>query len=139
MLSFMIASVSRSPSTYGATRTRSVRAAGVPIRGRRVFSLIREIFGRRDVQVSGRPDGAPRKLDTCERRESAALGGLARQRSLAGRAASCSVDGGAVAVDEIANNSLIEALLAPDVSLGGTKAISIGVGFSATKATFTVP
>lgn len=35
----------------------------MPTCDRLFFSQIREIFGRRDVHVSGRPDEAPRKLD----------------------------------------------------------------------------
>ncbi len=43
-----------------------------------------------------------------------------------------------VSVDEIKNNSLIVSLLAPDVTVDGKMALSLGVKATATKATFTV-
>jgi hypothetical protein len=45
----------------------------------------------------------------------------------------------AVTVDEIKNNDLIKTLLAPDVNIDGTDALSVGVGVTAVKGTFTVP
>lgn len=45
----------------------------------------------------------------------------------------------AVSVDEIKTNSLIVSLLAPDVTIDGKMALSLGIKASATKATFTVP
>ena len=41
-----------------------------------------------------------------------------------------------VSVDEIKENSLIKSLLAPDVTINGTKALSLGLKVTATKATF---
>jgi hypothetical protein len=45
----------------------------------------------------------------------------------------------AVSVDEIKNNSLIVSLLAPDVTINGKPALSLGIKASAIKATYTVP
>lgn len=42
----------------------------------------------------------------------------------------------AVSVDEIKNNSLIQSLLAPDVEVNGTPALSLGIKVVAKKATF---
>src|SRR5262249_25093196 len=44
-----------------------------------------------------------------------------------------------VTVDEIKNNSLIMSLLAPDVSIDGKMALSLGIKAVAVKATFTAP
>jgi len=44
-----------------------------------------------------------------------------------------------VTVDEIKNNSLIQSLLAPDVEIDGTMALSLGLKASAVKATFPLP
>jgi hypothetical protein len=44
----------------------------------------------------------------------------------------------AISVDEIKNNSLIVSLLAPDVTINGKMALSLGVKATAKKATFTV-
>jgi hypothetical protein len=44
-----------------------------------------------------------------------------------------------VTVDEIKNNSLIVSLLAPDVEIDGTMALSIGLKATAVKGTFTTP
>jgi hypothetical protein len=44
-----------------------------------------------------------------------------------------------VTVDEIKNNSLIVSLLAPDVTINGKMALSIGIKATAVKATYTVP
>jgi hypothetical protein len=44
-----------------------------------------------------------------------------------------------VTVDEIKNNNLIVSLLAPDVTIDGKMALSIGIKATAIKATFTVP
>jgi len=44
-----------------------------------------------------------------------------------------------VTVDEIKNNDLIKTLLAPDVNIDGTDALSVGVGVTGVKGTFTVP
>lgn len=41
-----------------------------------------------------------------------------------------------VTVDEIKNNSLIQSLLAPDVEINGTQALSLGIKVKATKADF---
>jgi hypothetical protein len=43
-----------------------------------------------------------------------------------------------VTVDEIKNNSLIVSLLAPDVTIDGKMALSLGVKATAVKATYTV-
>lgn len=45
----------------------------------------------------------------------------------------------AISEDEIRNNSLIVALLAPDVMIEGQPALSVGVGFTAVGATFSYP
>jgi hypothetical protein len=45
----------------------------------------------------------------------------------------------AVTVDEIKNNSLIVSLLAPDVTIEGKMALSLGIKATAIKATYTVP
>lgn len=45
----------------------------------------------------------------------------------------------AVTVDEIKNNDLIKTLLAPDVMINGTAALSVGVGVTGTTGTYTVP
>lgn len=45
----------------------------------------------------------------------------------------------AVSVDEIKTNSLIVSLLAPDVTIDGKQALSLGIKASAVKATYTVP
>jgi len=42
----------------------------------------------------------------------------------------------AVSVDEIKNNNLIQSLLAPDVTIDGTSALSLGIKVVAKKATF---
>jgi hypothetical protein len=42
-----------------------------------------------------------------------------------------------ITATELRNNSLIMSLLAPDVTIGGQQALSVGIGFTATKATFT--
>ena len=44
----------------------------------------------------------------------------------------------AVSVDEIKNNSLIVSLLAPDVTINGKMALSLGIKATAVKATYTV-
>jgi hypothetical protein len=44
-----------------------------------------------------------------------------------------------VTVDEIKNNGLIQSLLAPDVSIDGKMALSIGLKVSTVKATYTIP
>jgi hypothetical protein len=44
-----------------------------------------------------------------------------------------------VTVDEIKNNDLIKTLLAPDVTINGVMALSVGVGVTAVKGTYTVP
>lgn len=44
-----------------------------------------------------------------------------------------------VTVDEVKNNNLIVSLLAPDLTIGGTLALSVGVKLSVVNATFTVP
>ena len=43
----------------------------------------------------------------------------------------------AISVDEIKNNTLIQSLFAPDVTIEGMPALSAGVGFTAVPATFT--
>ena len=43
----------------------------------------------------------------------------------------------AVSVTEIQNNSLIQALFAPDVTIDGQMALSVGFGVTAVGATFT--
>jgi hypothetical protein len=45
----------------------------------------------------------------------------------------------AVSVAELQSNSLIQALLAPDVTIGGVDALSFGVGITGVTATFTPP
>lgn len=45
----------------------------------------------------------------------------------------------AVTVDEIKNNSLIQSLLAPDVTIDGKMALSLGIKTTETSATFTTP
>jgi hypothetical protein len=42
-----------------------------------------------------------------------------------------------ITLDEIRNNSLIQSLLAPDVTLEGQPALSLGFGVTAVKAAFT--
>ena len=44
-----------------------------------------------------------------------------------------------VTVEEISTNSLIVSLLAPDVTIDGKMALSLGIKASATKGTFTLP
>jgi len=44
-----------------------------------------------------------------------------------------------ITVDEIRNNSLIVSLLAPDLTIEGQQAVSIGFGFTAVGATFIAP
>ena len=44
-----------------------------------------------------------------------------------------------VTASEVMTNSLIMSLLAPDVTIDGTKALSLGIKVTAEKATFTVP
>lgn len=44
-----------------------------------------------------------------------------------------------ITIDELKNNDLISTLLAPDVSIGGVEALSVGVGVTTVKGTFTVP
>jgi hypothetical protein len=43
----------------------------------------------------------------------------------------------AITANELRNNSLIQSLLAPDVTIDGQSALSVGIGFSAVAATFT--
>jgi hypothetical protein len=42
-----------------------------------------------------------------------------------------------ISLSELANNSLVKSLLAPDLTIGGQQAISLGIGFSAVQATYT--
>jgi hypothetical protein len=42
-----------------------------------------------------------------------------------------------ISVVEIKNNALIQGLIAPDVTIDGQQALSLAIGFTATKATFT--
>jgi len=42
-----------------------------------------------------------------------------------------------ISTTEIRTNSLIQSLIAPDVTLGGQQALSLGIGFTAASATFT--
>jgi len=42
-----------------------------------------------------------------------------------------------VSLSELQNNSLIQSLLAPDLTIGGQQAVSVGIGFTAVSATFT--
>jgi hypothetical protein len=41
-----------------------------------------------------------------------------------------------ISIDEIKNNTLIQSLFAPDVTIGGQQALSFGVAVTAVKATF---
>ncbi len=42
-----------------------------------------------------------------------------------------------ISLSEMQNNSLIQSLTAPDVEIAGQQAVSLGIGFTATSATFT--
>jgi hypothetical protein len=44
-----------------------------------------------------------------------------------------------VTLDEIKNNDLIKTLLAPDITINGTPALSVGVGVTGVRGTFPVP
>lgn len=43
----------------------------------------------------------------------------------------------AISLSELKNNSLIQSLLAPDLTIDGQQAVSLGIGFTAVSATFT--
>ena len=45
----------------------------------------------------------------------------------------------AVSIDEIKGNSLIQSLLAPDVTIDGKMALSLGIKVEAVHATYTAP
>jgi hypothetical protein len=42
-----------------------------------------------------------------------------------------------ISTTEIRTNSLIQSLIAPDITVGGQQALSLGIGFTAVPATFT--